>query len=215
MNKKTLLLQDLEKITKSIQIILQAFEFCYYLNYPKIDQDINEEHHKYILNSGFFSFTRYSLWRTTILELHKLLNDNKSTDKYNLHLLIRKFKNGGIYNSLGIEANLIQKWENNLFDKSNSIEEVKHFRFKVYAHTDKDYEDFFNNSKITLIETNSLIQTIINIVFEINQIVFDKHVKYEPIHSKKSVYNIINDILSKREDDRKKIIENFHRKIKK
>ena len=50
----------------------------------------------------------------TILELHKLTNDNKETDKYNLHHLIRKLKNGGIYQSLRISESKIAEWETEL-----------------------------------------------------------------------------------------------------
>ena len=114
MNRREQLKDDLNKITNSIITFLQSFEFCYYLNYPKTDNQLDEKHLKYITNSGFFSFSRYALWRVTILELHKLTNDNKETDKYNLHHLLRKLKKGGVYQSLKIDESKINEWDTEL-----------------------------------------------------------------------------------------------------
>lgn len=150
MKKKEQLKDDLDKIIKSIITFLQSFEFCYYLNYPKTDNQINEKHLEYIANSGFFSFTRYALWRVTIIELHKLTNDNKGTDKYNLHLLLKRLKKGGNYQSLGVDESKIMEWETELKKQSESIAQVSNLRFKLYAHTDNDYKNVIDNSELTL-----------------------------------------------------------------
>ena len=215
MNKKEQLIQDLDKITKSIVTFLQSFEFCYYLNYPKTDDILNEKHLKYITNSGFFSFSRYALWRVTIIEIHKLTNDNKGTDKYNLHLLLRKLKKGGPYQSIGIPESKILEWENDLKKQSESIEQVYNLRIKLYAHTDNDYKNIIDNSELTLKATQVLINTIVKIVFEIYQIALDKHFEFKPIHDRKTVRRIIEDILTKRELDQKNLIENLKKNANK
>ena len=209
MNKKEHLKSDLDKITKSIHTFLQSFEFCYYLNFPKIDEKLEESHLKYITESGFFSFTRYALWRVTILELHKLLNDNKETDKYNLHHLIRKLKKGGIYQSLKIKESIIIEWESELKKQNQSILEVSNLRFKLYAHTDNNYKNVIDNFELTLKETEELINLIIKIVSDIYSIVFDTHYEFKPIYKKKMVRKIIEDILIKRESDRNDIFDKF------
>ena len=208
MNKKEQLKRDLDKITKSIVTILQSFEFCYYLNYPKTDNSLDEKHLKYISNSGFFSFTRYALWRVTIIELHKLSNDNKETDKYNLHHLLRKLKKGGIYQSLKIGESKISEWKTELKKQNESIEQVSSLRFKLYAHTDNNYENVINNFELTLKATEELINVLVKIVFEIYLIVFDTDFEFKPIHEKKTVRKIIDDILIKQESDKNKAIEN-------
>ncbi|PQJ73608.1 AbiU2 domain-containing protein [Polaribacter butkevichii] len=209
MNKKEQLKKDLDKITKSIVTFLQSFEFCYYLNYPKTDNILDEKQLKYINNSGFFSFTRYALWRVTIIELHKLTNNNKETDKYNLHHLIRKLKKGGIYQSLKIDESKISEWETELKKQNKSIEQVSSLRFKLYAHTDNNYENVINNSELTLKKTEELINVLVKIVFEIYLIVFDTHFEFKPIHEKKTIRKIIDDILTKRESDKNKAVEKF------
>lgn len=209
MNKKEQLKRDLDKITKSIVTILQSFEFCYYLNYPKTDNSLDEKHLRYISNSGFFSFTRYALWRVTIIELHKLSNDNKETDKYNLHHLLRKLKKGGIYQSLKIGESKISEWKTELKKQNESIEQVSSLRFKLYAHTDNNYENVINNFELTLKATEELINVLVKIVFEIYLIVFDTDFEFKPIHEKKTVRKIIDDILIKQESDKNKAIENL------
>ncbi|WP_339841138.1 hypothetical protein [uncultured Maribacter sp.] len=209
MNKKEQLKKDLDKITKSIVTFLQSFEFCYYLNYPKSDNILDEKHLKYISNSGFFSFSRYALWRLTIIELHKLTNDNKETDKYNLHHLLRKIEKGGIYQSLNIDELKISEWKNELKKQNKSIEQVSSLRFKLYAHTDHNYKNVINNSELTLKETEELINVVVKVIFEIYSIVFDTHFEFKPIHEKKTLRRIIDDILTKRESDKKRVVEKF------
>ena len=209
MNRREQLKDDLNKITKSIITFLQSFEFCYYLNYPKTDNQLDEKHLKYITNSGFFSFSRYALWRVTILELHKLTNDNKETDKYNLHHLLRKLKKGGVYQSLKIDESKINEWETELKKQKESIKQVSTLRFKLYAHTDNNYKNVINDSELTLKATEELINVVVKIIFEIYLIVFDTHFEFKPIHEKKTVRKIIDDILIKRESDKSKAVENF------
>ncbi len=211
MNKKEQLKSDLEKITKSILTFLQSFEFCYYLNYPKSDNHLDEKHLKYITNSGFFSFSRYALWRVTILELHKLTNDNKETDKYNLHHLLKKLNKGGIYQSLKIGESKINEWETELDKQKESINQVGKLRFKLYAHTDGNYKNVIDNSELTLKATEELINVIVKIIFEIYLIVFDTHFDLKPMHERVTLHRIIEDILTKRELDRKNIIENLRK----
>jgi hypothetical protein len=209
MNKKEQLKSELEKITKSIITLLQAFEYCYYLNYPKNDNHLDEKHLKYISNSGFFSFSRYALWRVTIMELNKLTNDNKKTEKYNLHLILGKLKKGSPYQSIGIADSKILQWETELKKQSESIDQVYKLRIKLYAHTDNDYKNIIDNSELTLKATQELINTVVKIVFEIYQIAFDTHFEFKPIYEKKTLRKIIEDILNKRESDKENAVENF------
>ena len=209
MNKKEQLKNDLDKITKSIVILLQSFEFCYYLNYPKNGELLDKKHSEYISKSGFFTFTRYALWRVTIMELHKLTNDNKKTDKYNLHQLLKKLKKGGNYQSLKIDESKIIEWETQLEKQKESIEQVRSLRFKLYAHTDNNYKIVINNSELTLKATEELINVVVKIIFELYLIVFDTHFEFKPIHEKKTVRKIIDDILIKRESDKSKAVKNF------
>ena len=194
MNRKEHLKSDLEKITKSIHTFLQSFEYCYYLNFPKHEERLNEKHLSYITRSGFFSFARYTFWRVTVIELHKLLNDNKETEKYNIHHLIRKLKKGGIYQSLNINKSKIDEWESDLKNQKQSINEVRKLRFKLYAHTDHDYKNVIDNSELTLKETEKLISVVTKIVFDIYFIVFDTHYEFQPIHKKETVEKIIDNI---------------------
>lgn len=207
MSKKEQLKIELDMITKSIHTFLQSFEFCYYLQYPKKEEKLDEIQLKYITKSGFFSFTGYALWRVTILELHKLLNDNKETEKYNLNHIIRKLKKGGIYQSLEVKESKIDEWTSELIRVNQSVVEVGKLRFKLYAHTDNDYRKVIENSELTFEDTEELINVIIKIVFEIYLIVFDTYYEFKPLYEKRLVGKIIEDILSKRELDRKKRVE--------
>jgi len=211
MNKKEQLKSDLDKITKSIHTFLQSFEYCFYLNFPKSEESLDEKHLIYITKSGFFSFARYAFWRVTILELHKLLNDNKETDKFNIHHLIRKLRPGGFYQSLKVSESKIDEWQFELEKQKKSIKEVSKLRLKLYAHTDNDYKNVIDNSDLTLSATEELINVIINIIFDIYQIIFDTHYIFKPIHKKETLRKIINDIISKRESERNKIMEKFKR----
>lgn len=82
-------------------------------------------------------------------------------------------------------------------------------RFKLYAHTDNNYENVVNNSELTLKVTEELINVIVKIIFELYLIVFNNHFKFKPIHEKKTVRKIIDDILNKRESDKKRAVEKF------
>lgn len=208
MTKKEQLRSELEKVTKSLVTLLQAFEFCYYLNYPKNEIHLDQEHLKYISSSGFFSFTRYTLWRVTIMELNKLINDNKNTEKYNIHLVLRKLKKGGVYQSIGIANSKILEWETELKKQKESIEQVYNLS-KLYAHTDSDYKNIIDNSELTLKSTEELINTLVKVVFEIYQTALNIHFQFKPIHEKKTLRKIITDIISKRQSDKQKVVEDF------
>lgn len=215
MSKKKQLKDDLDNIAKIVITLLQSFEFCYYLNYPKKDNQLDEKQLKYISKSGFFSFTRYTMWRVTIMELNKLTNDNKKTEKYNLHHLLRKLSKGGIYQSIEIDNSKIKEWETELKNKSESIEQVYKLRIKLYAHTDNDYKDVIDNSELTLKATQDLINVIVKIVFEIFELAYDIHFMFKPIHKSEVLRKIIEDILSKRELDKKRVLEQFIEKANK
>lgn len=209
MNKKNQLRADLDKISKVITIFIQSFEFCHYLNYPKDHDTLDRKHLDYITKSGFFSFVRYALWRVTIVEIHKITSTNKNTDKNNIHNLLNKLKNNGPYRSLKIEESKIAEWENELKNQNESIEQVKNLRFKIYAHTDNDYENVIKNSELTLKSTQELIDVIVKVVFDIYLNVLDIHFVFRPIHDKRIIEKIIGDLIAKQEIDRNELMERF------
>lgn len=209
MNKKEQLKFDLDMITKSIHTFIQSFEFCYYLNYPTKEEKLDQIHLEYISKSGFFSFTRYALWRVTIIELNKLLSDNQKTEKHNLNHIIRKLRKGGIYQSLQVPESKIDEWTSELKRVNQSVLEVGKLRLKLYAHTDKDYRKVVENSELTFEATEELINIITKIVFDIYSIVFDTHYIFKPVYEKDQVGKIIDNILSQQEMNRKKRVDEF------
>jgi hypothetical protein len=62
---------------------------------------------------------------------------------------------------------------------------------------------------LTLKANEELINVIVKIIFEICLIVFGNHIAFKPIHEKKTVRKIIDDILIKRELDKNRAVEKF------
>ena len=200
MGKKDLLQGDLDKVHKCLVNIIQSFEFCYYLNYPKNNDKLDEKNFKYISRSGFFTFTRYALWRVAIVELSKLLNPVKTTDKYNIYHILNKLKKDGDYRSLKCDQEIIIKWEEILSQHSKSIVEVRSLRMKLYSHIDHDYKKIIEESNLTLRETQSLINAIVLIITEIYFVLFDRSISFGPIYPDKELKRIIDSILVQRDN---------------
>ena len=76
-DKKEELKSELTSIWKILQFTLQCYEYSFYLYSLKTASEI-----EYIEKSMFFDFTRHIHWRTTIVELAKLVTDNKDTQKF-------------------------------------------------------------------------------------------------------------------------------------
>lgn len=151
---KNQLQEEIKEIYRILVTAYQAFEFSFYLNQPS-----TEEEEKYSKSSTFFRFTEYTFWRVLVVELSKLLSENKQTNKFNVRKLLSKLKSNGHYRKLGFDGKLILEWENELEIKESTIQEILDLRDKIYSHSDPQIvrEDVIQNIKLTYGRTKELL----------------------------------------------------------
>jgi hypothetical protein len=204
MSKEEELKSELNSIWKILQLAIQCYEYSSYLYSPK-----SESESEYIRNSMFFDFTRHIHWRTTVIELAKLVTNNKKNQKFNIFHLLNKLKNDGYFGKLGLDKNEIEKWENLLKNNHETAEEIKTLRNKIYSHTDRNKEKYVKSSKLTfekISETTNIIGIIIKGIYSD---ILDTHIDIKPLNSIGENFRIINILAEENEERKLNIINNY------
>lgn len=125
------------RITEIYLNAKENFNYCYYLHKPGTKAEA-----EYLKVDRNLKFIRHSLWRLSIIELAKLFSDRKSTDKFNLLHFLSKLKPDGQYKHFKIDPLKIAEWESQVFTNEKLIRKVIILRDKIYAHTDRDKDDY-------------------------------------------------------------------------
>jgi hypothetical protein len=176
---KPILKDELQSELKEISGILftaqESFKLVTYLLKDEEDEDLVYEKRV----NAFLSYSVNIHWRTTVIELCKLLADKKM-ERFNLHKFIHKLKHYFI--ETGIESSDILKWESLLLAEEDSIKNLIDQRDKVYAHTDSSHREFPNT--ITLNKARELITFIQQLIRKLYSVVFETAYQIEePINS--------------------------------
>jgi len=202
--KKQELKSELHSIWNILLLTIQCYEYSYYLYYPK---RIKEK--EYITNSFFFDFTRHIYWRVTIIELSKLIVDNKETQKYNIHHFLNKLKKNGHFGKLGFEIRKIDEWET-LFNKNSEvIKEIESLRNKIYSHTDRNIASLIDDSIITFEKVETIINIIGNIITKIGSDLLNEHIVIKPLNVVREKFSLINILVDEKEKRTNKIVKDF------
>lgn len=201
---------ELNSTWEILQLALQCYEYSSYLYSPK---SVSES--EYIGKSMFFDFTRHIHWRTTIIELAKLLTDNKSTQKFNVFHLLNKLKKDGKYGKLGLENNKIEKWESLLKDNKEVISEIETLRNRIYSHTDRNIEEYVNKSGLNFEKISEIIAVIGIIIKDIYSDLFDTQIEIEPVSFVGENFRIINVLVEENEERKRNIVSEYIEKANK
>lgn len=170
--------KKLEEFTKEItRIMLRAqssFRIMDYLYRERKGLEL-----EVINNYPFLKYTAETHWRLYVIELSKLLKNNKG-EFFNLHKFIDKFKQGKEFEIIaGIDAVTIARWEASLKLEESNIEKLIGQRDKLYGHTDKDYLSVRNT--LSFVKARELIEVVQNVITEIHDKVFNQGISYNPI----------------------------------
>lgn len=186
--------QTLEKLkvhTKEINdiMLLAQSSFLIVDHLLRSDDALERE----VINQNqFLKFSREIYWRTYVTELSKLFV-NRSSDYFNLHSFIKKFKKGMEFEVGKIDEHSIKIWEDNLHLEKKKIDNLILQRDKLYSHTDKARSDVKN--ELTFKDAKELLHVVQRIVSEIYIAVFgifnDFNVIDEPKHDLKKLVDIL------------------------
>jgi hypothetical protein len=163
LNKKA----QLKVITDSIINILsdtkEVFNYCRYFYQPN-----NIEERDYANSNFSIEIIRFTLWKQTIIEIAKLFS-NKSTDKFRISKYINNLKPDGYYGDLKFPVKKIKEYEQQIHSLSSVISDILTIRDKLYAHTEKIFENIDSDTRVTynIIITFNQIQSLINILNDI------------------------------------------------
>jgi hypothetical protein len=118
---------------------------------------------EYLSSSRNFHFIRHSLWRLSVIELHKIVTKS-STDSYNIWAFLKNLENNN-YKEHSISLDKINQWRTQLVSKKHILKKIGLLRNKVYAHTDPAKSKL--EIDITFKETEEIILFIESIVKDI------------------------------------------------
>lgn len=184
--QKAALEEELRRIT---EIFLRANESFYIAEYLCAEEE-NPERNYLKHASTFFFFTRAMYWRTTVIELSKLLHFNRSKpdkvdkrERFNLRRFIAKLRTSGEYSQAGIPSIKLENWLKRLDDNEQMIINILIQRDKVYAHEDQENKDIQN--EVSFNSAKALLGIVSEIIEEINFTVFGRGVSSRLLNSPK------------------------------
>lgn len=148
-----------------------------------------------ICDNNFFIYTIQVNWRICVIELHKLFV--VSNNKFSIPKFIDMFKKKGEYYSPSIiNENTIVFWEEHLQRVQSSLSKLKVLRDKIYAHTDKEWQNVqnelaFSEVKILLVIAQDVVNTVYRNIFDIPS---KLKIYHDPVHDlKKMIKQLVDD----------------------
>lgn len=131
-----------------------------------------------------FRTITFSLWRILIIDMAKLITKG-GYNHYNIINLIEEFKLGGKYYSNEITEEDVTDWLKDLERLGEPITNIKIYRDKAYAHTDRDRVEKLDNKGIGVNEFKEIIKVIGHIFQHIYLVIFNTVYSLEtPMESK-------------------------------
>lgn len=185
-----------EKLDKIGGIFLSAkehFIICKYLYNPDTERE-----RKYLNNSNFFSLVSHAFWRLSIIELSKLINES-SSEKFNVHRLIARFKKDNDLAKLGLDESLVKEWENSFSENKGIIEVVLNLRHKLYAHTDPKGEEYAK-AELYFSDVEKLMDIIKDILDKIYSSIFDEGLHFVPLVPDSETSSLVRLIVEAKEE---------------
>ena len=190
---------DIGSIWRILLNCKENFLFSKYLHKPE-----TKDESEYLQNSRHFKFLRHSLWRLSIIELHKLLSKSDK-DFYNLWTFIKNLETN-IYNQHNVPELIISDWRTTLNSKNSTIKKIMLLRNKIYAHTDPENDKLIID--ITFEEVYDLIQIVEKVIRGIYNHSFDEDILTETPLFEREQFKAIK-ILAKEKKDRIDAIRNW------
>ncbi|WPU99989.1 hypothetical protein SNE26_28675 [Mucilaginibacter sp. cycad4] len=141
----------------TLNLAKESFDLCEYLENPP-----TESEQEYIENSKYFTTIKDALWCNCCIDLAKLYDHNPKNDIvrkngsyakiFNFLSMLNALKNGKY--PIEIDSIVIESWIEKINDNNNSINLLKEFRDKAYAHTEIhvfpeiNFHELFRNIKL-------------------------------------------------------------------
>lgn len=203
MNKKDEIKDEIWNIWQINLLAKECFSYAFYFNKPDTKEELN-----YLNHAGDFHFIRLILWKMTVVELSKLFKNSSNSDRYNIFHFISKLKKGGHFGKMGISAEKISFWEEQIEENSNTITEILKLRDKLYSHTDVN-SNRYKVSDITFEKTEKLILIVESIIHEIYSTVFDSHPIMNTVYFNKQNFNLIKVLAYEKERRMKELFGDY------
>lgn len=193
---------DIWSIWKILTNCKENFLYSRYLHKPDTKEEV-----EYLGCSRHFKFLRHSLWRLSIIELHKLLNKS-DRDFYNLFTFIKNLESNN-YLGHNVPTEIITDWRNTLCSKKGITKKILLLRNKLYAHTDPNLDKLLVD--ITFEEVQELITVVEKVIKGIYYNSFQSAISIETPVFERGRFDIIK-ILAKEKNERIQAIRNLGKK---
>jgi len=148
----------------------------------------------------FLQYAAETYWRIYTIEMAKLFA-KRSTEHFNIHDYIKKFKPGGEYQNNNISDSSILIWEQNLALTKEAawIENILQQRDSKYAHTDRNREHIKNT--LSSADAKELLKIVQRILSEVYFAVFNKTMLFDPINEPVDALKNIVRMLAERQQE--------------
>jgi hypothetical protein len=184
---------EIWRIWEILVLAKECFHYSYYLHRPDTQKELD-----YINKSADLDFIRHILWRTTVIELSKLLSGSDKRDRFNINHFIGKLSNDGHFGDLGITKVTLDKWKNEIERKKETIDILLKYRDKVYAHSDPN-KDEYSKLDITFKQTEELIDFVENIIKEIYGTILNSAIDTETIIFRRQRFDLVKILADEQE----------------
>ena len=184
---------EIWRIWEILVLAKECFHYSYYLHKPDTIKEL-----EYINQSTDLDFIRHILWRTTVIELSKLLSYSEKRDRFNINHFIRKLEKDGHFGDLGINQATIYKWKNEIEGRQVIINILLKYRDKVYAHSDPN-KDEYSKLDITFKQIEQLIDFVENIIREIYGTVLNAHIDTETVIFRRQRFDLVKILADEQE----------------
>ena len=161
-----------EGIVKTLRIVIRCFHIARSLT---ITEDVQE--HQAVMDSRFLRVSRTAYFYIAIVELVKLIEKRKD-DEYNLHKFFENIRSNLRVIDRKPSVKEIDAWQKSLLSiNTESQKKIRSLRDELFAHLDPKAMDnnYLEYITPTLDETEKVIITIRDIVFNIGNNVFGEH----------------------------------------
>jgi hypothetical protein len=192
---KELLEQEVREMNNIIFTAVESFKIVEFLATNEEDED-----KAYVKNrNNFFTYTMITNWRTTIIELSKLLSGGRNED-YDLRKFLNKLSTHGEFAEAGISAVKIKAWKDQLTEEKAAIDNIVKLRNKLYAHTDRDAATVKNI--VTVGKAKELIMVAQSVIKEIYMTVFQSGFSFDAFNSPVNNLSYIVDMLTQQRKEK-------------
>lgn len=128
----------------------------------------------YNLSINFIMFHEHLYIKNTIIDLHKILHDNKN-ESFNIHKYLKNIELNQRYFP-NLTSSKLSFWKENIEKHSDISQKIISLRSKYYAHIDKNYLEYLQSASedITFEDFEELFSDLQDFYIESNLILYQE-----------------------------------------